>query len=156
EADLASLVLQFERAGEGRERDRDAGKSPRRLRPALPLRLLGALLRLDALPQALDRLWREALRVAEHVGMAAHELLGERLNDIAEIEFALLLCHARVEYDLQQQVPELVAQVVEVAARNSVGDLIGLLDGVGGDGCEVLRQVPRATAAGRAQRRHDL
>jgi hypothetical protein len=138
------------RAGEGRERDRDTGESPRRLPPALPLRLLGALLRLNALPQALDRLWCEPLRVAEDVGMAAHELLGESLNDVAEIEFALLLRHAGVEYDLQQQVAELVAQVVKVAARNSVGDLIRLLDGVGGDGCEVLRQVPRATAARRA------
>jgi hypothetical protein len=52
-----------------------------------------------------------------------------------------------VKHDLEQQIPELVAQVVEIAARNRVGDLVGLLDGVGSDGLEALLQVPRAPRA---------
>ena len=59
-------------------------------------------------------------------------------------ERALLLGHAGVEHDLQQQVAQLVPQVVEIAARDRVGDLVGFLDRVGRDGREVLLQVPRA------------
>ena len=66
------------------------------------------------------------------------------------------LGHAGMEHDLQQQVAELVAQVLEIAARDRVGDLISLLDGVGRDRFEVLLQVPGAAGAGRAQRRHDF
>ena len=71
-------------------------------------------------------------------------------------ERALLLGHAGVEHDLQQQVAELVLQVIEIAAADRVGDLVGFLDGVGRDGREILLQVPRTAGAGRAQRRHDL
>src|SRR5262249_39289079 len=154
--------LQLERAREGREPDGDAGKRPGRSLAAAPrgflraLLFLLALLRLDALPQPFDRLRREPARVAEHVGMAPDELLGQDLHDIAEVEGALLLRHAGVEYDLEQEVAQLVAQVVEVATHNGVGNLVRLLDGVGGDGREALLEVPRTTASGCAQRRHDL
>ena len=70
-------------------------------------------------------------------------------------ERALLLGHAGVEHDLQQQVAEFVPQVVEIAALDRVGDLVGFLDGVGRDGREVLLEVPRAAGLRRAQRRHD-
>jgi hypothetical protein len=36
-----------------------------------------------------------------------------------------------VKHDLEQNVAQLVAQVVKIAARNGVGDLIGLLDRIG-------------------------
>ena len=61
-----------------------------------------------------------------------------------------------MEHDLQQEVAELVAQIVEVAALDGVGHLIGLFDRIGRDGRKILLQVPRAAGAGRAQRRHDL
>ena len=79
-----------------------------------------------------------------------------RLDHVAEIEGALLLRHAGVEDDLQQQIAELVLQVGEIVARDGVGDLVGFLERIGRDGPEILLQVPRAAAAGRAQRRHDL
>jgi len=63
--------------------------------------------------------------------------------------------HARMEHDLQQQVAEFVLEVVEIATADRVRDLVGFLDGVGRDGREILLEVPRAAAAGRAQRRHD-
>ena len=88
--------------------------------------------------------------------MAPHELCGEAFDHVGKIERALLLRHAGVEHDLEQEIPELVAQVVEIAARNRVGDIVGLLDGVGGDGVEALLQVPRAAGAWRAQSRHDF
>ena len=88
--------------------------------------------------------------------MAADQLFGDRLDHVAEIERALLLRHAGVEHDLEQQVAQLVAQVGEIAAGDGVGDLVGFLERVGRDGREILLQVPRAAGAGRAQRRHDL
>ena len=83
-------------------------------------------------------------------------LLGDRLDHVAEIERALLLRHAGVEHDLEQEVAQFVAQVGEVAAGDGVGHLVGFFERVGRDGREILLQVPRAAGAGRAQRRHDL
>ena len=61
-----------------------------------------------------------------------------------------------MENDLEQEVAELVAQILGVAALDRIGDLVGLLDRIGGDGGEALLEVPRAAAFGVAQRRHDL
>ena len=88
--------------------------------------------------------------------MAAQQLFRDRLHHVAELERALLLRHARVEHDLEQQVAKFVAQVAETAARDRVRDLVGLFDGVGRDAREALLEVPRAARAGRAQRGHDL
>ena len=79
--------------------------------------------------------------------MPPDELFGDRLDHVAEIERALLLGHAGVEHDLQEQVAEFVAQIVEIAARDRVGDLVGFLDGVRRDRREILLQVPRAAGA---------
>jgi hypothetical protein len=84
------------------------------------------------------------------------QLFGDRLDDVAEPEKPRFLGHAGVKHDLQQQVTELVAQVVEIPPGDRIRHLVGLLEGVGRDGGEVLLQVPRASGAGRAQRRHDL
>ena len=68
----------------------------------------------------------------------------------------LLLRHAGVKHDLQQQVAQLLLEIGQVAARNGVGDLIRFLERIGRDGREILLQVPRAAGLGRPQRRHDL
>ena len=81
---------------------------------------------------------------------------GDRLDHVAERERVLLLGHAGVIDHLQQEIAEFVPEIVEIAARDGVGDLIGFLDGVGRDGREILFEVPRTAADGRAQRRHDL
>jgi hypothetical protein len=49
-----------------------------------------------------------------------------------------------VKHHLQQEIAEFVTQIVEVAARDGVGDFIGLLDGVGCDTRKILFEVPRA------------
>ena len=69
-------------------------------------------------------------------------MVGDRLDHVAEIEGALLLGHAGVEDDLQQQIAEFVLQVVEIAARDGVGHLVGFLERVGRDRREVLLEVP--------------
>jgi hypothetical protein len=88
--------------------------------------------------------------------MAPHELCGETFDHVGKIERALLLRHAGVEDDLEQEIAQFITQVVEVAARNGIGDLVSLLDRVRGDGFERLLEVPRAAGARRAQRRHDF
>ena len=62
--------------------------------------------------------------------MPADHFAGDGLDHVAERERALLLRHAGVIDDLQQEIAELVAEIVEIAARNGLGDLIGFLDGV--------------------------
>ena len=70
------------------------------------------------------------------------QLFGDRLDHVAEIEGALLLGHAGVEDDLQQQVAEFLLEIGKIVARDRVGDLIGFFERVGRDGREVLRQDP--------------
>jgi hypothetical protein len=149
EADAGGALGELHRAGEGGQADRHVvEQAGRRGRGGLGR----ALLRLDRLP-GLGLLGRRAvMRLAEHVRVAAHHLVVDRLGDRGEVERALFLGHARVEHHLQQQVAEFLLQVGEVAALDRVGDLVGLLDGVGGDGGEGLLQVPRAAAVGERSR----
>ena len=77
-------------------------------------------------------------------------------DHVAEIERTLLLRHASVKDDLKEQVAQFVAEVIEVATGDRVRDLVGFLDGVWRDRCEILLQVPWAAGFRRAQRRHDL
>ena len=94
---------------------------------------------------------RGDLGVAEHMRVAAHHLVGDRLGDAVEIEQPGFLGHARVKDDLEQQVAQLVLKRRHVAALDRVGDLVGFLDRIGRDGREILLEVPRAAAApGRA------
>ena len=59
---------------------------------------------------------------------------------------AALLEQQREEVDLEEHVAELVAQLGVVAGVGGVGQLVGLLDGVGHDRALVLLAVPRALA----------
>ena len=88
--------------------------------------------------------------------MPADHLGRDRLDHIAERKGVLLFRHAGMKHHLQQQVAEFVAQITEIAPRDGVGDLIGLLDGVGRDGRKILFEIPRTAAAGRPQLRHDV
>ena len=153
EPDLARLGLQLERAGECGQGDGDALE---RTGPAIGLRLGRLFLGLDALPQHLHFIGRGATRVAEHMRVPANELFRDGRDHVAEIERALLLRHAGMERDLKQQVAQLFAQVGKIAASDRVGHFIGFLDRVGGNGREILLEVPGAAGARRAQRRHDL
>ena len=70
--------------------------------------------------------------------MAAFHLVGDRGGYVIESEGALLLSHAGVEDDLEQQVAELVLQRRQVVPLAGVCDLIGFLDRVGRDGREII------------------
>ena len=66
--------------------------------------------------------------------MPPDHLGGDGFDHIAECERILFLRHAGMKHHLQQEIAEFVAEIVEIAARDGVGDFIGFLDGVGGDG----------------------
>ena len=122
-----------------------------------PCRALGFLFGLDAIPRALDAGRRQpSVGVGEDMRMPSDHLGGDRLDHVTERKCVVLLGHAGVVDHLQQEIAELLAQIVEIAARDGVGDLIGFLDGVGRNGREILLEIPGAAAAGRSQRRHDL
>src|SRR5262249_48333792 len=107
-------------------------------------------------PQTLNGVRSLTVSVGKNVRMTPDQLGGQRLNDIAEIESAFLLRHAGVKNHLQEQVAQFVLQARQIVARDSVGNLIGLLKRIGSYRPEILLQVPRATRAWRAERRHDL
>ena len=88
--------------------------------------------------------------------MAADELLGQGLDHVGKIENPCSCAMRAWKTTCSRRSPSSSTQVVEIAPGDSVGDLIGFLERIGRDGLEVLLQVPRAAAAGRAQRRHDL
>ena len=134
------------RAGERRE---PGGHAVEHARPAL----LGALGRLPALLD-LGGVAHDGVR--EHVRVAAAQLGGDAGRDVVEVEgcVRVLLCHAGVEDDLQQDVTELLAEVVPVAVLDRLDELEGLLDRVPREGGVRLLGIPRA-AARRAQPVHD-
>jgi len=118
--------------------------------------LAGFLFALDPIPKEFHIVRAEPARLAEDMRMPPQELLGDGLHHIAEIERALLLRHAGMKHDLQQQIAKLLAQVREIAARDRVRHLVGFLERIGRDRLEILLQIPGAAGAGRAQRRHDF
>ena len=87
---------------------------------------------------------RLGLDLAEHVRVAADQLLGDVAGDLREVAGAALLEQQRQEMDLEQHVAELVEHLGVVAPLGGVGELVGLLDRVGHDRALVLLAVPRA------------
>jgi hypothetical protein len=92
---------------------------------------------------------------AEDMRVPADHLVGDAADHGVEIERAFLFGHPGVVDDLEQQIPQLVGQVGRAAPGDGVGDLVGLLDGIGGDRVESLHDVPGAAGLGIAQTAHD-
>src|SRR5215212_648075 len=109
-------------------------------------RLAPLLAGLDAVPIAQDGARGLRLGVAEHVRVAADELLAAVLGHRGQVALAALLEQQRQEMHLEEHVAELVEQLGVVAALGGVGELVGLLDGVRDDRTLVLLAVPRAVA----------
>src|SRR3954468_11847287 len=81
------------------------------------------------------------------MGVPAHELGVDALRDGRQVARAALLEQQRQEVDLEEHVAELVEELGVVTPVGGVGQLVGLLDGVGDDRALVLLAVPRALAA---------
>ena len=129
EAGARGPALQLGGALERRKRQRNAGQG------AVIGRLL-ALGGLDFLPAG------AVLGIAEDVRMAALHLVADARDHVVQREMAGFLGHLRVEHDLELEIAELVGERVHVVARDRVGDLIGFLDRVGGDGREASARDP--------------
>lgn len=76
--------------------------------------------------------------LAKDVRMPPDQLAGDRLYDIAERKCAGLLGNARMKDNLQKKIAQFVLQIVDIAARDRVRDLVCLLDRIGRDGLERL------------------
>ena len=100
-----------------------------------PRGAFGFLLGLDAVPGAFDvRRAQSSVLVGEHMRMPSDHFARDRLDHVAERKRIAFLGHAGMKHHLQQEIAELVPQIVEIAARDGIGDFIGFLDRVGRDG----------------------
>ena len=156
EPDPRRALLQLSRPQQGGESVcdvvEDAGPASFRTGARLPFPRL-----VDLPRQRLCRGVRDVdVAVAEDVGMPADHLVADSVHDAAEIEAARFARHLRVEDDLKEQVPELVAQTLHVTVLDRVRDLVGLFDGVRRDGLEGLLEVPGAPAVRIAKPGHDV
>ncbi len=96
---------------------------------------------------SLTRSGRVGLDVAEHVRVAAHELLVDQPRGLLEVAPAALLEQQREEVDLEEEIAELVEQLRVVVRERGVGDLVRLFDRVRDDRLHRLLAVPRTVAA---------
>ena len=87
--------------------------------------------------------------------MAGLHLVADRGGDIGKGKVAGFFRHAGVEYDLEQQVAELVFQIGHVSPRNGIRDFVGFFNGVRRNAGKVLCQIPFAAIHGIAQPCHD-
>ena len=95
------------------------------------------------------------LDVGEHVGMPAHQLLGNGSHDVVGAERALLAHELPQEDDLEQQIAELFAERRAIADIDGVDDLARLLENVAAQALRVLLAVPGAAVGGQ-ETLHDL
>ena len=153
EADAGGAPLELQGAEQGGQAGGHAVQSAGRLAGGLGLGLpLGLLVILPGSGLGLGGLDHG---ISEDMGMAADHLFGDPVGHLAQIELAGLLGHAGMENHLEQEIAKLVPERRHVLALDGVGHLIGFLDRIGGDGGEVLLQVPRAAALGIAELGHD-
>ena len=87
--------------------------------------------------------------------MTANHLPRDGIDHVGEAEQRLLSRHLRVIDDLEQEIAELILEPVEILARDRVGDLVSLLDGVGSDASRNSASRPTDNPIGVAQARHD-
>ena len=85
--------------------------------------------------------------------VAAHQLGDDAARDVVDAELALGEAQLRLEDDLQQQVAQLFAVIVDVSGRQRVDHLVGLLDQVGHQRRQGLLAIPGASV-GREQPLH--
>jgi len=81
------------------------------------------------------------------VRVTADQLRGDLAGNVVERAGPALLEQQGEKDDLKEDVAELVAQLLVIAALRGVGKLVGLFDGVSDDRALVLLAVPRALAA---------
>ena len=76
------------------------------------------------------------------------------MTDIIDVERSVFSGDPRHENDLQEQIPELFAELCRIAVRDGFDYLLGFLEEIWVQGVEGLLAVPR-TSPGIAQLIHD-
>ncbi len=94
--------------------------------------------------------------VTEYMRVPADHLVRHGADHILKGEMPGFLSHLRVKDRLEEKVAQLSLQLIIGLPFDGVGDLIGFLDRVGGDGGEILFHVPRTTALRVTQAAHDF
>ena len=87
-----------------------------------------ALLHLDPFPVLLHLLGGACLGLPEDVRMTADQLLGLLGEHVAKRELARLLGDRRLQDDVQEQVPQLLAELGHVARVQRLHHFVRLLD----------------------------
>lgn len=88
--------------------------------------------------------------------MPAQHFVGNSAGDIVKIKRTFFLGNARVEDDIEQQITEFLADVCTVITLDRVDQLVGFIEGVGGDGLAGLAYIPGTATLRVAQVYHDL
>ncbi len=149
-SDAGRAFLQFERAQQGGQADGHT--------------VQGAALRFSRPFRRLDRLPVRCLLgggfvpafVAKNMRMPRHHLVGNRGHHGLKGEMPGLFAHGRVIDRLQEQIAQLPLQLREIAPLDRIGNFVSLFNGVGGDGVEILLDIPGAARFRIAQAAHDL
>ena len=149
EAYLGGFLLDFSCPLQGRQAGGDA------IQGAVMGPALGRpLLLLDGLPVDLHGGFVGGVRLAEHMGVTAHHLVAQHLNHVVEVEQAFFPSYLGMEHHLQQQIPQLFLQLRVILLGNGLRHLEGFLDGIGGNGIEILLHIPGAAGLRVAQAGH--
>ena len=118
-----------------------------------------ALLLLDLLPPRPDLAGGVERRLAraprEDVGMPAHELVGDQLQRIGDLEVSRLGLELGEEHGLEDEVAQLLAERGVVVPIDRLDHLVRLLEHERLERVDRLIPVPR-TPVRPAERRHDL
>jgi hypothetical protein len=109
------------------------------------LTLGGLFFLLYALPVAQHLVGIRRLLLAKDMGMATDHLLDDPAHHVPGGKDAFLLGQAGEEHDLQQDVPELLAQRFGVARIERLEGLVAFLEQITPQGAPILLAVPRTS-----------
>ena len=77
-------------------------------------------------------------------------------GDIGKVEMPCFLGNSGLKHHLQQQITQFIADILQIAALDGIGCLIGFLDCVGGNRLKSLFDIPRTSRFRVAQLDHDV
>ena len=94
--------------------------------------------------------------ISKNMRVAAFKLIAYRSANIIKVEAPFFLSHLGVKHHLEQQIPQLSTQVVEVFSRNRVQHFISFFEGIRSNSGECLLFVPRTAVLRVPQDAQDL
>ena len=105
------------------------------------------LAQLQRFPILLYGVGRVGMDIAVDMRMAIDQLVAQGIDRRRIVEGTGLLTQLGIEYDMQQQVADLLLDPLQIVVQNGICQLIGLLDGIVSQRIESLLPVPGALLA---------